>query len=41
LNLLIEEGCDLKKTHNYNMTVVDEIIRSDNRDLLNCIYKLV
>lgn len=39
LNLLIEMGANLHEKHDHGMTVVDEIIRSDNKDLLSCIYQ--
>lgn len=38
LNLLIEHGADLSKKHNHDMTCFDEIIRTDNKDLLECVY---
>lgn len=33
LNLLIENGADLAKKHNAEMTCFDEIIRNDNLEL--------
>ena len=39
LNLLIEMGANLHEKHDHNMNVVDEIIRSDNKDLLSCVYQ--
>jgi hypothetical protein len=40
LNLLLEHGADLGKRHNKNLTVVDEILRIDNKALLECIYPI-
>jgi ankyrin repeat protein len=40
LNLLIDAGADLTKKHNHDMTCFDEIIRTDNKDLLECVYHL-
>jgi hypothetical protein len=39
LNLLIEYGADLKKKHKYNMNCFDEIVRTDNFDLFQCVYE--
>ena len=40
LNLLIENGADLGRKHYKNFNVVDEIIRADNRAMLECVYPL-
>ena len=41
LNLLIESGANLEKRNKNNLTVYEEIIRSDNADLFECIYSHV
>lgn len=41
LNLLIENGVDLEKRNRNKLTVYEEIVRSDNADLLECIYPYV
>ena len=40
LNLLLEYGADLSKKHNLKMDCFDEIIRSDNHELFECVYPL-
>jgi ankyrin repeat protein len=40
LNLLIENGADPWRRHHHKMTVFDEIIRNDNKDLLSAVYDL-
>ena len=38
LNLLIERGANLFERHNSQMTVFDEIVRSDNAELLEIVF---
>lgn len=38
LNLLLEYKADLHKPHNKNHDCFEEIIRNDNKDLLECVY---
>jgi ankyrin repeat protein len=41
LNLLLDYGADLaNKKHNHKMSCLDEIVRNDNVDLLECVYPL-
>jgi ankyrin repeat protein len=41
LNLLLEKGADLaNKKHNHKMSCLDEIVRNDNVDLLECVYPI-
>jgi len=41
LSLLLENGADLiGKKHNHKMSPLDEIVRNDNADLLECVYPL-
>ena len=40
LNLLIENGADINRRHNLNLSVVDEIIRNDNKALFECVYPI-
>jgi ankyrin repeat protein len=41
LNLLHEHGADLaNKKHNHKMSCLDEIVRNDNVELLECVYPL-
>lgn len=42
LNMLVEHGADLvTKRHNHKMSCLDEIVRNDNADLLECVFPLV
>jgi ankyrin repeat protein len=41
LNLLIENGANICKKHKQNLTCYDEIIRSDNAELIECVYPIV
>lgn len=41
VNLLLENGADLSKKDNSNLTCYDEIVRNDNVDLLSCVYPLI
>jgi ankyrin repeat protein len=39
LNLLMEHGADICAKHDNKLKVYEEIVRADNADLLECIYK--
>ena len=41
LNLLIENGADIGIRNNNNLSCYEEIVRADNADLLECIFKRV
>lgn len=41
LNLLIENGSDVTKKNNNNLSCYEEMIRNDNKDLLECIFGTV
>ena len=41
LNLLLENGADLQAKSSHGMSVYHEIIRADNGDLLECVYREV
>ena len=38
MNILIEFGADLTKRNDAEMNCFDEIIKTDNLDLLECVY---
>jgi len=38
LNLLIENGADLSKRNQQEMSSFDEILRNDNKDLFECVF---
>ncbi len=40
VNLLLENGCDLGKKHNHELSGFDEIVRTDNLEMLECVYDL-
>ena len=39
LNLLMENGADITLKNNNNLSAYEEIIRNDNSELLECIFK--
>ena len=41
LNLLIENGANISRKHKNNLSIYEEIVRSDNADLLECVYSIV
>lgn len=42
LSLLIDHGADLvNKKHAHKMSCVDEIVRNDNAELLECVYPFI
>lgn len=41
LNLLIENGADITKKHQGNLSTYEEMVRCDNAELLECIYPLI
>ena len=41
LNLLMEHGANIMLKHSHNLSCYEEIVRSDNADLLECIYPFV
>ena len=40
LNLLIENGADLTKRNPLDMNCFDEIVKTDDLDLFECVYPL-
>ena len=41
LNLLLEHGADLTEKHNANLNCYEEMVRTDNAELFECIYPLI
>ena len=41
LNLLMEHGASITLKHSHKLSCYEEIVRSDNADLLECIYPFV
>ena len=39
LNLLLQYGADLCAKHNGQLKVYEEMVRADNADLLECVYR--
>ena len=39
LNLLIENGADISIKNSNNLSAYEEVIRNDNNELLECIFK--
>lgn len=39
LNLLLEYGADVNQRNEFNVSVIDEIVRQDNVDLFKCVFK--
>ncbi len=40
VNLLLENGADLGRNHNHELNGFDEIVRTDNIDMLECVYDI-
>jgi len=39
VNLLLEHGGEMDKTNGVNMTSLHELVKCDNKDLLECVYE--